>query len=278
MTDVPRPIRRIIGAGIDRVGPRLNHTTDERLDHLHREIAELRGELRELRGEVIRQGDRVLDRVVEFEIRTRRDIIYGGDVQATRESNEFALDHFVHARQCEGSIETLRYALSQAPTGGMALEFGVATGDSLQIIAEARRGSEVYGFDSFEGLPEAWLNGMPAGTFAQEQLPEVPGADLVVGWFDDTLPQFLDEHPGPVDFVHVDSDLYSSAKTVLELVGPRLRPGSIVHFDEFYNYPGWERHEFRAWNEHVDKSGLQYTYTAYAYDDCQVTARIDGLA
>ncbi len=243
-------------------------------------LAELRDELQrtreELRAEIVRQGDRLLDRVVEFEIRSRRDIVYAGDQDAALESNVFARESLIGARHFGSPKETLEYALSLAPTGGMALEFGVATGNTLRTITAARKATEVYGFDSFDGLPEAWLNGMPAGAFARDDLPDVPGAELVVGLFGDTLPGFLEKHSGPVDFVHVDGDLYSSAKTVLDNVGPRLRPGSIVHFDEFFNFPGWKRHEYRAWTEHVEKTGVEYTYEAYTYNDNQVTVRITG--
>ncbi|MEC3978599.1 class I SAM-dependent methyltransferase [Amycolatopsis sp. H20-H5] len=228
----------------------------------------------ELRAEVIRQGDRCLDRVVEFEIRSRRDIVYAGDQDAAVESNRFAREHLIGAKHFATPPETLEYALSLAPSGGMTLEFGVATGNTLRKIAQVRGGEEVYGFDSFDGLPEPWLNGMPAGAFARDDLPDVPGAELVVGLFADSLPGFLAEHPGPVDFLHVDGDLYSSAKTVLDLVGPRLRPGSIVHFDEFFNYPGWQRHEYQAWMEHIERTKVQFTYEAYTYCDNQVTVRI----
>ncbi len=268
---------------VGRHGGRLDELREEMsrhggaLDELRDQVGRQGGALDELRGDISRQGDRVLDRVVEFEIRSRRDIVYAGDQQAGRESNEFARDHLTTARQCEGRIEALRYALSQAPTGALALEFGVAAGESLRVIVQERGAGQTYGFDSFQGLPESWLSGMPAGTFAQDQLPEVGGAKLVVGYFNDVLPQFLQEHPGPVDFLHIDSDLYSSAKTVLQLVGPRLQPGSVVHFDEFFNYPGWQRHEFRAWNEYTEATGLGFEYIAYAFDDCQVAVRIDSV-
>jgi len=302
MSDLSRAAMTRIGAGIGRVGGRFNRTTDERVDDLHREmneridhlhremsdrlaelqremsdrLAELQREMSDRLVELQREVVRVYDRVIEFEISSRRDIIYAGDQQAGRESNEYAREHFTDARQCEGRLNTLRYALSQAPTGGMILEFGVFVGESLRTIVEERGSVGVYGFDSFEGLPESWLNGMPAGTFAQDQLPDVGGAELVVGLFDDTLPGWLDEHPGTVDFLHIDSDLYSSAKTVLQLVGPRLRPGSIIHFDELYNFPGWQQHEFRAWNEYVEQTGMEYSYIAYAYNDCQVAVRVDS--
>ena len=56
-----------------------------------------------------------------------------------------------------------------------------------------------------------------------------------IGWFNETLPSFLQsEHPrASIAFMHIDSDLYSSAATVFETLGPkRLRPGAVIVFDE----------------------------------------------
>ncbi len=260
--------QRMVLGRLERLARRLNQTTDHQL-------LELRSEIDRLHTEIASQTDRLLDRVAAFETRSHRDIVYAGDQLAARESNEFARQHLLEAKQCIGANATLRYALTQAPDGGMALEFGVATGATLRVIV-AERGGEIYGFDSFAGLPESWINGLAAGSFTQVQLPDVRGAELVVGLFDDTIGTFLDQHPGPVDFVHIDSDLYTSAKTVLRLVGPRLRVGSIVHFDEFYNYPGWQQHEVRAWDEYAKETETAFSYIAHAVNDCQVTIRIDS--
>ncbi|KAI1085474.1 hypothetical protein F5B20DRAFT_5159 [Whalleya microplaca] len=113
------------------------------------------------------------------------------------------------------------------------------------------------------------------GAFAVDAPPEVPGAELVVGRFDESLPPFLAGHSGPIALLHVDSDLYSSAVTVLEHCGPRLVAGSIVVFDEYFNFPGWERHEHRAWQEYVARTGTRFTWLAYTGDDEQVVIRID---
>ena len=65
--------------------------------------------------------------------------------------------------------DTLRYALGEIKGPGLALEFGVATGTTLTIIAEAVAADRtVAGFDVFTGLPETWRTGFPAGEFAQE--------------------------------------------------------------------------------------------------------------
>jgi predicted O-methyltransferase YrrM len=61
---------------------------------------------------------------------------------------------------------------------------------------------------------------------------------------------------------------------VLEQVGPRLRPGSVVVFDEFFNYPGWEAHEARAWAEYTAAHDLAFRYEAYTHDNEQVVVRL----
>jgi len=71
---------------------------------------------------------------------------------------------------------------------------------------------------------------------------------------------------GPVAFLHLDADLYSSTKTVLDLIGPRLVTGSVVLFDEYFSNPGWQDGEHRAWLEYVDTTGLTFDYAACTYD------------
>jgi hypothetical protein len=242
------------------------------------QIERLRAEVSQLRGELARATERVVDHTSRIEIRSRRDMVAAGEIEAARESAAFIRDHMANARHFDNPHATLEHALTLAPTGGLALEFGVYSGQTLKIIATARQGERVYGFDSFEGLPETWRSGFPAGTFAVTEPPDVPGAELVVGWFADTLPGFLAEHPGPVDFLHIDADLYSAAVTVLEHVGPRLRPGSVVVFDEYFNYPGWQRDEHRAWLEYVERTGTTFDYVAYTYDHEQVVVVIGDRA
>ena len=217
-----------------------------------------------------------VERVVgESEFRARRDLLAAGERDAARSSARWAHRVMPTAREFHDPRGTLEHALELAPQGGMALEFGVFEGRSLAVIAEARKGRDVYGFDSFEGLPEDYRPHVRQGAFALDRRPQVDGAELVVGWFDDTLPGFLETHPGPVDFLHVDGDLYSSAVTVLTLVGPRLQPGSVVIFDEFFNYPGWDDSgEFRAWEEYLERTGATVAYEAYTSNNEQVVVRI----
>jgi predicted O-methyltransferase YrrM len=214
--------------------------------------------------------DRAIKEVRDVEFRCRHDLLAAGDRAAAASSADFVLAAMPTAPTFEDPIATLQYGLSLAPAEGMALEFGVAAGRTLAVIAAARGQKQVYGFDSFQGLPEDWRTNIPAGTFKTDALPEIPGAELIVGLFEDTLPDFLTSHNGPVAFVHLDADLYSSTKTVLRHVGPRLAPGSVIVFDEYFNYPGWEQHEHRAWQEFVAQSGIEFRYLAYTADNEQL--------
>jgi Methyltransferase domain len=155
------------------------------------------------------------------------------------------------------------------------VEFGVGTGTTLKIIAETVSSDRtVAGFDIFTGLPETWRTGFPAGEFAQQEVPDIPAVQLVIGLFEDTLPGFLAQNDEQIAFMHLDCDLYSSTKTVLDLAGDRLAPDAVLLFDEFFNYPGWQRHEFRAWNEFIAQTGRTFEYLAYTGNNEQVVVRL----
>lgn len=138
------------------------------------------------------------------------------------------------------------------------LEFGVYEGESLRWWAEhlTDASAQLVGFDSFEGLPEDWRHDKPRGEFRTAGPPTIddPRVSFEVGWFEDTLPKFeLPPHDQLV--VNVDSDLYSSASTVLQWLEPHVRPGTLIYFDELVDC----HHELRAFIESLAKSGRTVT-------------------
>lgn len=250
-------------------------STRLRLEDMH---AEHMAKLQELTEKLDAINDRfvpVFDRLHEMEQRARRDIAYARDIGATADSAAFVREHMPKVEVFWHPHDTLRFALGEVKGMGLALEFGVASGTTLTIIAEAlAEHLRVVGFDTFDGLPEVWRTGFPVGGFAQEAIPDVPGAELVAGLFDDTLPGFLADNDEPIAFLHLDADLYSSTKTVLDLAGDRLAPEAILVFDEFFNYPGWQDHEYRAWSEFVERTGRTFDYLAYTENNEQVVVRL----
>ena len=47
----------------------------------------------------------------------------------------------------------------------------------------------------------------------------------------------------------MDLDTYESTKFVLQEIKPYLKRGSILLFNEFYNFPGWSVGEYKALTE-----------------------------
>jgi hypothetical protein len=178
----------------------------------------------------------------------------------------------------ENQRELIDYSLSAAKIDGHFLEFGVFTGGTIRFMAKRIGNRLIHGFDSFEGLPEAWSGFSLGGRIfdLKGKLPRVPAnVRLHRGWFDDTLPAWLAANQGPVAFIHVDCDLYSSTRTILALLADRLVPGTIILFDEYFNYPNWEQHEYKAFQEFVADHGIQYRYLAFARQ--QVAVRIESV-
>lgn len=191
-----------------------------------------------------------------------RDLVREARRQAFMSSAGLVAAEMSSARSYTSRFAVLDHALDLAPPEGIVAEFGVYLGGSLRRIA--RRRPDSHGFDSFEGLPEDWHDGaMRKGAFAMDRLPEVGTATLHVGWFAETLPAFLASNPGPVALLHLDADLYSSTRTVLDAFEPRLVLGSVIVFDEYFNYPGWKQHEHRAFRQFLCEAGRRAAYVAY---------------
>lgn len=188
-------------------------------------------------------------------------------------SAEFIERHVANALlfRRKGHLHT--HVASLIPAEGLAIECGVFKGRSINHMAKLMPERTIYGFDSFEGLSEDWSgNHHQAGHFdLKGDLPEVqPNVTLVKGWIDDTFGPFLEENAGDIAYLHVDTDTYSPAKTILTLAKPRLVPGSIVLFDELFGYPGWEHHEFRALQETLPEDCYEFV----AFSQMEAALRI----
>tara|TARA_R100001082_G_scaffold100801_1_gene70087 strand:+ start:28 stop:825 length:798 start_codon:yes stop_codon:yes gene_type:complete len=178
--------------------------------------------------------------------------------------------------------KALHYVLEQGIVqendndGDLWIEFGTFDGRSINPIAEYTD-KIVYGFDSFIGLPEDWVcRGIPARVFDLgaddenfrfhgvkfdlEKLRVVPNVSFIPGWFDDTLPKFIKEHNNPISFIHLDSDIYSSAVCVFENTVKNIKPNCIIVFDELLSYNGFQDHEWKAWWEFVEKYDIEFEW------------------
>ena len=142
------------------------------------------------------------------------------------------------------------YHLAQAvldyDVPGDFVELGCYVGQSAAlfqtILQNAGGGRVLHVYDSFEGLPppvaddgDTNFRGGDMRTTEEALIAnfERLGLPLPVihkGWFEDTLPGGL---PEQIAFAHLDGDFYSSIKTSLEHVYPRLAKGAACLIDDY---------------------------------------------
>ena len=195
--------------------------------------------------------------------------------------NNYSIEHFHNLNPISNTNNLshersfhLNYSLEKISFDGNILEFGVHTGSTINQIAKKLTNKQIHGFDSFEGLPEDWPMlekhyrwpekiRHKKGYFALDKLPTVlPNVKLWRGWFDNTIPQYLETEDKDISFLHVDCDLYSSSKTVLSGLNDYIVKDTIIVFDDFYSwghkrYETWEEGEYKAlkeWLEEYDRS------------------------
>jgi len=180
-----------------------------------------------------------------------------------------------HARR----RELWRYALTLVADPLLPwCEFGVGEGESLDwFLLNKPAGNTMFGFDTFEGIPEPWL-GHPAGHWKSEPYRsnradlEIVRAPFEASLGDAAVRASLARGIG---LMHVDCDLYSSTRTVLEGTRAFLRPDTVVIFDEFYGYGGWQQCEAGAFREFVEAEKVAFEYVARS--DFQVAIRVLGI-
>ncbi len=168
------------------------------------------------------------------------------------------------------SLRRLRnlYRLCSNPLlpGGSFVECGVARGGCIAIMSFASLGKRpVWGFDSFEGMPElteedeghgqadvglrcAGPNGLhEAQTTLKRSHVSGDWVTLVPGWFEDTLHKYI-LRVEPIAALRLDNDWYKSTKYCLDILYDRVVAGGLIIIDDYHTYTGCRKavDEFRS--------------------------------
>jgi O-methyltransferase len=133
-------------------------------------------------------------------------------------------------------------------------EFGCWSGSSFWLAhLESRKhghAARLWAFDSFQGLPAAesardehpnWAKGdmsMSVDEFHQACARDgVPRSayEVVPGFYHDTLDRMAaTDRPVNIALAFIDCDMYSSTRSVLGFLMPRLKHGMIIAFDDYF--------------------------------------------
>ena len=124
-------------------------------------------------------------------------------------------------------------------TMGNKAECGVYKGGTAILLAEATPFT-IHLFDSFEGFPDDFTEEekklYKAGNFGDATIESVKrrlaGKNCVIhkGFFKDTLNEVKNL---TFSFVHIDVDIYSSAKECTEFFYPRMEKGGYIVYDDY---------------------------------------------
>jgi hypothetical protein len=203
------------------------------------------------------------------------DILHLANFLSSIDSASYFLEKMPNAKNYGTSLELLTRGMAIKQKQGLILEFGVASGQTINHLASLSE-QRIFGFDGFDGLPKDWRIGFEKGAFAQSPPIVRQNVELVVGLFEDSLPAVLPSLPKEmISLMHVDCDLYSSTKTIFQHVGDRIVPGTVIIFDEYFNYPGWRQHEYKAFQEFINEKKLSYRYDSFVSMHQQVCVVIE---
>jgi O-methyltransferase len=171
---------------------------------------------------------------------------------------------------------------------GCLVECGVWRGGMSAGMAEVLGpGRTSFLFDSFEGLPPADADKDGARAVAYQadptgahyynncraelaeaaaamRLAGATGAQLIQGWFKDTVPTFTPQEP--IRVLRVDGDWYDSMKTCLEALYPHVASGGLILIDDYFAWDGCAKavHEYLGAQEgHQDR--VRQTRRGVAY-------------
>ena len=169
---------------------------------------------------------------------------------------------FVHSTEKVRAIKMAFHFVNFEGIEGDYLEFGVFEGASFVSAFKCHRATNAplgitrrfVGFDSFKGLRfdagEAEHGRLAPGTFATDYemvrrriakvVRDKAEWHLVPGFIDATLPSQATAKLAieKVAVAMFDLDLGEPTKLALEFVAPRLQPGSVLIFDEFFMFRG----------------------------------------
>lgn len=199
---------------------------------------------------------------------------------------------YVMRRQVERFLSHYELFKQVIDLPGCVVELGVFRGTSLftwanlmDIFCPFDRARRVFGFDTFKGLAGyherdgktdegmgkfegAWRaersdlellaeihnEASPLHLTAMDAMMPNQRVELINGDVRETLPKFIEEHPGLcISLLHLDMDLYEPTKVALEYLYPRVVKGGIVCFDEYGVMP-WEG-ELRGVDEYFTELG-----------------------
>lgn len=214
---------------------------------------------------------------------------YSKDFQLKKE----LIDSDIRYQAFQKAIRFVNYELVE----GDIFEFGVYTGRSLALLEIAHQdyvdncihkisfSRNFIGFDSFKGLFETdhprWHNGSFSVNHSwhpsikigepvsKEKVLEffnmlgLKSPLIIEGYFKESVQEFFKKYTKKAAIIHIDCDSYENTKLILENIKSALQEGTIIMFDDWFNYKANpDKGEAKAFNE-FKKNEREFSFIEY---------------
>jgi predicted O-methyltransferase YrrM len=207
----------------------------------------------------------------EFGIQNFPGVMYQILHHAAKDSANYAIEKMQEAMMFSNRKHLRKYCcnLIKNKSEAVVVEFGVWSGNSINYFAKELPKASVFGFDSFLGLDKDWSGwNLAKGMFnLNGKSPSVKkNVTIYNGLYKDTVPEFFKNNnfKEGIDLIHMDSDMYDPTIDALSNLNDLIRENTIIIFDEYFGYPNWRNHEYKAFQEFVLQNSINYKYIAYS--------------
>lgn len=218
--------------------------------------------------------DRMIWRI--FVKNVSHDLEYDLAVRARQQSTEYAELNMSQAVMFKRPTDLVEFAARKAPSNGLFLEFGIDDGEATNILAVAGPGV-VHGFDTLHGLTEDWTGTHHReGAFSRNgKAPRLlSNVRLHTQTLEETLPGFIESHPDRIACLRVNCRTHASTRFVLTTLKERIHAGTILILTNYFNFPFWNQHEFKAFQEFVETDRRSYRYLGFTSTGTSVAVEI----
>ena len=178
------------------------------------------------------------------------------------EASCFVDKNFSYALPVLSDSEVIRIGSDNVSIDGEYLVFGVGSGKAVNFLAALNPTLTIYGFDSF-------LHKKPVTPFLHN-------VSIIEGQFKESLPLFFQKTllTKQIAFLYINCHSYRSTRDVFIWLRDHLADRSIIVFDEFYNFPGFENEEYKAFEEFLVENEFDVEYLSYNTENEQVAVRL----
>lgn len=194
--------------------------------------------------------------------------IHRYQTEQREECYQYFKEYFSKAMLFDGDDDIRSFSISTAlenhNEGNLYLEFGVATGNTINFFSKylKLKNIVIHGFDNFTGNTENWIGNKTRvkGAWNRGGIPPKvePNVKLVVGDIQNTLLKFIEDNNNMINFVHIDVNTYETTKFILEKIKHKLTKRCVILFDDYYNLPNWRHGEHAALLKVFSKNEFKY--------------------